>query len=440
MDAGRAWIATARATVAFSIVVGVFAALVGCNRRPLSVASDANNANAPSSVDGALPASKADAAASVDGALPASKADAAAMTAGAEAGVPLPACCVPWPPAATGWVEVGAATPELRGFVVRSAWAAGRDDIFFAGAAADSDAGVSYGKRIVRFSRGCWSLDFVQPGPGRISSVFGTGPDDVWAADGNIYHRDALGWSRVDDGAWRPLVTIPGRTTGAGVYKVQPLSRDEVWAVGSGDGYDDYGSNSFVLRWSRAADQPWRAFLVDEIDPRRIRNLDFYGFGALWAAGHDDVWVGGSLDSEGTTMPPGVYFHYDGQAWAVHGTVYPKEPSAFSGLPEGEIWMAIAGGSTSGQPGASLRHFAQGTWSDMIVPGLPFESEDFASVWARAPDDVWAAGADVVHWDGSAAAIATDAPADLRHAYALVTGDAGSVWLVGAGRFYRLAR
>jgi hypothetical protein len=65
-----------------------------------------------------------------------------------------------------------------------------------------------------------------------------------------------------------------------------------------------------------------------------------------------------------------------------------------------------------------------------------------ASLWGRAADDVWAAGDDIAHWDGtkwSRNADASDSTrAPINGGVTVVTGDAASVWLVTAGpRFFR---
>jgi len=67
------------------------------------------------------------------------------------------------------------------------------------------------------------------------------------------------------------------------------------------------------------------------------------------------------------------------------------------------------------------------------------------SLWGRASDDIWAAGDDVAHWDGAKWSRSGDAPAGARALLnggaTLVTGDAGSTWLVARGpHFFRFGR
>jgi hypothetical protein len=345
----------------------------------------------------------------------------------ADAGADVASGCGAWPPQGAGWGEV-ARPASLDGAAVASAWAAGPDDIFFAA-----------GKRIARWTRGGWRVEL---GPGAtVTSIAGTAADDVWAvAGGAVYHRDAAGWSAADD-SWLAQIVVPGRTTGASVASIQPWSRDEVWATGLADGYDyrdatsNYGANLFVLRWTGGA---WRAFTIDEIVPDHRTGADFYYLTALWVSGPDDVWAGGPTYFTGSTMNGGSIVHYDGTAWTFStGVGFPKHPAAFWGT-GAELWAAIDGGNVSGSSGAALLHRVNGAWTDGKVDVLSWQAEALASVWGRAPNDVWAAGADVVHWDGSAFALVDDAPDAVRHMNALVTGDAGSVWLVGPGpRFFR---
>jgi hypothetical protein len=347
---------------------------------------------------------------------------------GADATGDLSPSCAAWPPPqGTGWDEVTRPL-YLDGASVISAWAAGPDDIFFAA-----------GAQIVRWTRGCWRVEGA-PG-GAVTSIAGTADVDVWAvAGGAIYHRDAAGWSPADT-SWRAQIEVPGRTAKMAVQSIQPWSLDEVWATGLADGYDyyegtsNYGVNLFMLRWTSGT---WRAFTIDEIVPDHAAGLDFYYLGALWVSGHDDVWIGGPTYFIGSTMNGGSVLHYDGTAWKwAAGAGFPKWPAALWGT-AGEVWIAIDGGNVSGAKQATLLHHVNDAWTSGVVDVLPWRAEGLHSVWGRGPNDVWAAGADVVHWDGSAFALVDDAPEAVRHMNALVTGDANSVWLVGPGpRFFR---
>jgi hypothetical protein len=78
------------------------------------------------------------------------------------------------------------------------------------------------------------------------------------------------------------------------------------------------------------------------------------------------------------------------------------------------------------------------------IAGWPVPA-NVASLWGRSPSDVWGAGEDVAHFDGSSWTRVTDAPAAARdassaHRDSVVTGDATATWLTGIGpTFFRRA-
>ena len=68
---------------------------------------------------------------------------------------------------------------------------------------------------------------------------------------------------------------------------------------------------------------------------------------------------------------------------------------------------------------------------------------DMTTLWGRGTNDVWATGTTVVHFDGQRWSLVADAPPPPSRDSGLydvvVTGDAGSVWLMSPGpRFFRM--
>jgi hypothetical protein len=70
---------------------------------------------------------------------------------------------------------------------------------------------------------------------------------------------------------------------------------------------------------------------------------------------------------------------------------------------------------------------------------------EIVSLWGRSSADVWGAGEDIAHYDGTSwteVSGTPDAVRDVNHVHSdrLVTGDATTTWLVGRGpRFFRQA-
>jgi hypothetical protein len=126
--------------------------------------------------------------------------------------------CTP-PPSSSDWQEVlPPPSLDLGGLVVTGAWAAGADDIFFAGVFQDPGNGPTpWDQRVLRWKSGCWTQELASRSRWRHPQLSGTAPDDVWAALGHaIYHRDAAGWAPVDlrwEAPAPPPATIPGASS-----------------------------------------------------------------------------------------------------------------------------------------------------------------------------------------------------------------------------------
>jgi hypothetical protein len=74
----------------------------------------------------------------------------------------------------------------------------------------------------------------------------------------------------------------------------------------------------------------------------------------------------------------------------------------------------------------------------------PGSVPDFDRVWGRGVNDVYAAGTDLAHYDGTTWSVVADeppsahVPANASHDNTFVTGDATAVWIVTPGpRFFR---
>jgi hypothetical protein len=339
-------------------------------------------------------------------------------------GNPLTGGCPAPPPSKGGWVEVSP-PPGQEGLQITGASTVGDNDIFFVGGIPEA---VSNGSeppqagRILRWTDGCWKLELATPPSFGRLTVSATAPDDVWVtAGGVLYHRDAAGWSPFVDDSWRALVKPAGW---AGLTDARALAGDELWAIG----YD------FVIHRTGGA---WRAFSIDDVVPNRVPTAEFYTFGVLWVAGPNEVWIGASSHFVGSTMDSSSFFHFDGSSWTQGGHGYPTRIAAIWSAPGGDVWMAVPGQSAiTGTIEPMLFRFADQQWTSFIVDGMPVFAQ-LDSLWGRAADDVWAAGDGVAHWDGRSWSLDGDAPAGEY----LVTGDAGSVWLIGSGpRFFRLGR
>jgi hypothetical protein len=331
-------------------------------------------------------------------------------------------------PSVAAWTEVAAPSDlGLAGLEISSAVAVARDDLLFA-ASFPEDAPNKPAQaevKVVRWTRGVWTVELTAIGPaGWRSRVSATAPDDAWAVLGTtLYHRNANGWQPFDE-SWRALLPPPASPSEAPIPAgpMRAGGRDEVWVMASGT----------MLHWASGA---WQALSIPVAEPQFYS----YAYSEIWVGGPDDVWLGGAMEhvTGGPIINPALLLRFDGASftevpfglWTVYG---------LWGDGAGGVWVAAA------RPGQAPLYHGALLESDRGYVAIDGWSEQagVASLWGRAADDVWAAGDDIAHWDGtkwSRNADASDSTrAPINGGVTVVTGDAASVWLVTAGpRFFR---
>lgn len=274
--------------------------------------------------------------------------------------------------------------------------------------------------------------------PAALLSVWGTGPDDVWAVGGDlrdgsgplVVHYDGAAWSRVATGAdsgdlwWvygfaggpifmggtggRILKYEGGSFTAmqtpsqATVFGIWGSSASDVWAVGGelgtrgGFAWRNDGSNTWtpeptlpVETASTAA--VWKVFGTSANDVWLVGSgsVSFQWNGTSLVAG--DTGVGGSLftvHGRGTRyaavggLGSGVIVEYDGASWR---DVTP--PSAVSGM-SGVVLGEGEGGYAVGQFGSVFQRDATG-WNE---EPQALTAENLHAVWMDPTGGVWSVG------------------------------------------------
>jgi hypothetical protein len=325
-----------------------------------------------------------------------------------------------------------------------------------------------------------WCWESRQPRAYALRAIWGSAPDDVWAAGdaGEMLHYDGATWSPVATPTLRALYAIWGS------------ARDDVWAVGSAGATIHWdgarwsaipSEHAFDLEgiWGSASDDVWATGFGGMIHWDGVRwspvtsadRSTTHGL-AIWGTARDDVWTVGAL---------GVIGHYDGTAWTEIAD-RPELPHRLEGVwgtgPDDLYVVGYAGGDDcaagSGEgpwsytmtyhwdgtrwdrvgywcgPYANQLASVHGTASgDLFAVGsagvIVQRTADrwdgrsidpsmlLTSVWAAAADDAWAVSVDgaILHFDGTSWAVdAPPAPAsDLRD----VWGSAlDAAWAVGS--------
>ena len=303
------------------------------------------------------------------------------------------------------------------------AWSAGPDEFFFIGAdPADAVGDPSAIRRVPHWSAGCWTIELaVTGGLNAPAQISGTSSNDVWITTGDaIYHRDSGGWSPAA-ALNAALAPAPGNVLI--VEDVQARTPDDVW----------FTSSAGIVHFLNGQ------LTTTEIPPPASPgpNPITFAYSAISILGENDVWIGGSAEENANTMPPSFLFHFDGQSWTVHGPVGVFGVDALwpAGTPDA-LWVAVPAASSQAFP---IVGFANDTVTQTTIANWE-TGLDVISLWGRAPNDVWAAGQDIAHFDGTSWSQVADAPASVRDNTdatvfdnAVVVGDATATWLTNAG-------
>ena len=235
-----------------------------------------------------------------------------------------------------------------------------------------------------------------------LRDVVAVGYDDVWAVgDPSVevqflqfdtknlaLHWDGQRWEEVPTP--NPSV-FPAPYGSTGLQAIDATSADNVWAVGNQERQDPLGfiiDQPLVLRWDGNG---WQQIHVPNT------NFDTYTYGVKMLA-PDDVWlVGGGV----TPCGGGLAIHYDGSGFQLHATPGPCTGLTggtpgfdlvdADGVASDDVW-AIGGGSDGDFSGRSyVLHWDGSQWSYVSSPTPGFARRLF-DVHALAADDVWAVG------------------------------------------------
>ncbi len=136
---------------------------------------------------------------------------------------------------------------------------------------------------------------------------------------------------------------------------------------------------------------------------------------AVWAAGPDDVWLGG-----------GDLFHWNGTTWSEFASGTNNGIFTIWGTASNDVWAGCIGSSS---PGTFLVHWNGSAWTP--VP-LPASVGGVSDIWGTGPNDVWAVdgGNGVLHFDGTAWTLSFTSDTIVEFSSVWGTG-ARDVWAAG---------
>lgn len=210
-----------------------------------------------------------------------------------------------------------------------------------------------------------WSLAFDATGLGAFSSVWGSGPNDVFIVGGRTqqaeaYHYDGSQWS---------AMAVPSIPILVWVYGFGP---NDVLAVGVGGGAIHYDGSVWT-----------------ELDTGT--NEDLWG---LWGSSPNDIWIVGGTIGQGDPL----LLHYDGNSF--HSVDFPDNDRAATSL--FKVWGIGSKVFAVGENGLIIQ-YSGGNWAQ--VPAGANADDDFVSLWGTSEDNIVAVGGRatgrVATYDGS---------------------------------------
>ena len=254
---------------------------------------------------------------------------------------------------------------ELSSFPI-SLWAAPGDELWLG--FGDMGSVRASTPRLLRFQQGAWEIITLPEQVGYISSIWGTGADDVYCVDssaatfddfledGSIFHFDGESWSRqlfVEDAALADLFAT---------------SDQDVFAVGNLLTLE--GSGPYTTLYNGTL---WRK---DGSSWEVVHSLgDDHSLRAGWGSAPDDLYLGGDH-----------VYHSDGVDWSILETGMSEEDFVENiwGPGAGEVFVAIGGTFGDGQ----VLHLSQGSWEQVAVSSFGLDSVE--DVWGTSSSDVYA--------------------------------------------------
>ncbi len=200
-----------------------------------------------------------------------------------------------------------------------------------------------------------WDEAFDAAGAGAMSSVWGSGPDDVWVVGGEpgrgtAFHYDGAVWSEITD--------LPEVDLLVWVFGFGPA---DVWAVGVAGSVVHYDGTTWTELESGTEEDLWGVF----------------GFGT------DDLWmVGGDID----TGDP-LTLHWDGGAF--EQVAVAEEQNEVGARSLFKVWGIDGRIWTVGQRGLILE-LVDDAW---VAQGAgPAADDDFVALWGTSTSNIVAVG------------------------------------------------
>jgi hypothetical protein len=214
-----------------------------------------------------------------------------------------------------------------------------------------------------------WNAAFDTTGLGALSSVWGSGPNDVYVVGGNggpspppaaeAYHYDGAAWHTVDLSA----------TGGFGLVWVFGFGPSDVYAVGLGGTVLHYDG----MAWTKP-------------DAGTFRSL--WG---VWGSSPTDIWIVGEGPSSAQGDPNPTIIHYDGAGtFTPYSLDYPTENDR-DARALFKVWGIGSKVFAVGEKGLIVQYDATNDRWFQVFGGATAD-QDFVSLWGTSETNIVAVG------------------------------------------------
>ncbi len=262
-----------------------------------------------------------------------------------------------------------------------------------------------------------------------LRSVWGSGPNDVWAVGdkGTVMHFDGHSWTRSPSGTEEDLTSVTG-TSPTNVYVSGQKGAIFHWdgkdwhEVASAEG-KDAGGTTLLHIWASGPNDVWAVGLGEGDDGGYLRKWNgtkwetqyIPGSSSLWGVsgtGPNDVWMVGNSESGA-----GFVIHGDGKHFDANGYKGPQARAVWPLKPD-DVWVAPVEGP--------LQHWNGTAWAAVSPPG-----GSWCRVAGSGPDDLWAVGMNGNAWHLHGGAWTEASSGTNQILWSVWSSSATSAWAVG---------